>query len=193
MPLEQRERLWRRITCGLGILSLMILPVRSISAQEDSPQIQANRFNPPHSGLSLKKSGENFIISSGFRIQSLSPSVAYNSKNNEYMVVWFDLRNQATTGNDIFAQRVSARGRLRGNSIPVITNPEAQIDPSIAYNSIDNSYLISWRTQLHNRAPDDAFGRIVSNDGMFAGKEFSSPKAALKFLLHITRTTTTIW
>jgi len=57
----------RRITCGLGILSLMILPVRSISAQEDSPEIQANRFNPRHSHLSLEKSGENFIISSGLR------------------------------------------------------------------------------------------------------------------------------
>jgi len=69
----------------------------------------------------VKLIGNNIDVSSGSTVQRLSPSVAYNSANNEYMVVWFDLRNVATTGNDIFAQRLSAIGGLIGANIPIDT------------------------------------------------------------------------
>src|SRR5262249_25648682 len=42
--------------------------------------------------------GNNIDVSSGLTLQRGGPSAAYNSANNEYMVVWFDLRNQPTTG-----------------------------------------------------------------------------------------------
>src|SRR5262245_55664982 len=35
--------------------------------------------------------GNNIDVSSGLTLQRRSPSVAYNSANNEYLVVWFDL------------------------------------------------------------------------------------------------------
>ena len=167
----RRARLWQGIVCCLAILALLPVPLPLVSGQQDSLEVQKNHFNSPESHLTLKRIGKNFIVSSGLMIQTLSPSIAYNREDNEYMVVWFDLRNEATTGNDIFGQRVSAKGRLRGDNISVSIDPEAQIDPSIAYSSTDNSYLISWRSQLPDPFFNDAFGRIVSNKGMFTGAE----------------------
>jgi hypothetical protein len=171
--IERRFRWWCALGCGLLVVGLFSLPLPPVSAQQDKLELEGNHFNLRHSHLFLEEIGRNFIVSSGLMTQTLSPSVAYNSEDNEYMVVWFDLRNQATTGNDVFAQRVSANGRLRGDSIPISNDPEAQVDPSIAYSRIDNSYLMSWRSQFPpGVGSDDAVGRIVSNDGMLIGNEF---------------------
>ena len=118
--------------------------------------------------------GDSIDLSNGLTLQRASPSVAYNTSNNEYMVVWFDLRNQPTTGNDVFAQRLSANGSLLGGNIQ-ITDVGQQIDPFVVYNSTDNNYLVAWRAQFDGpSSPDfnDAFGRLVSNGGIPLGGAF---------------------
>src|SRR5947199_10785117 len=70
--------------------------------------------------------GNNIDVSSGLTLVRRSPSVAYNIANNEYLIVWFDLRNQATTGDDVFGQRVSADGSLLGENIPIAIEIGAQ-------------------------------------------------------------------
>ena len=57
----------------------------------------------PQSVPALDKIGKDYRISTGATLQSRSPAVAYNSMDNEFMVVWYDSRNLATTGPDIFA------------------------------------------------------------------------------------------
>jgi len=123
----------------------------------------------------LKLIGTNVDVSSGLTLQRLSPSVAYNTANNEYMVVWYDLRNVTTTGNDVFAQRLSASGGLLGVNIPIVTDVGAQFNPFVAYNSIDNNYLVAWQSQFDGPGSldfNDAFGRLVSNAGMPLGGAF---------------------
>jgi hypothetical protein len=123
----------------------------------------------------LELIGNNIDVSSGLTVQRLSPSVAYNSSNNEYMVVWFDLRNVATTGNDVFAQRLSVSGGLLGANIPIVTDVGAQFNPFVAYNSSDNNYLVAWQSQFDGPgSPDfnDVFGRLVSSAGVPLGGAF---------------------
>jgi hypothetical protein len=164
-------------------LSLALFTSSLYSAHQDSLEAEGNRFSSPHSHLALKRIGKNFVVSSGLTFQRLSPSVAYNSEDNEYMVVWFDARIQATTGNDVFGQRVSAKGRLLGDNIPIVNEVGAQFDPSIAYNKIDNNYLVAWGSQFDGPgSPDfnDSFGQIVSNDGMLTGNAFHISDAGLE-------------
>ena len=119
--------------------------------------------------------GNNIDVSSGLTLQRGSPSVAYNSANNEYLIVWFDLRNQPTTGNDVFGQRVSADGSLLGGNIPIAIEIGSQSAPFVSYNSIDNNYLVDWMSQFDGPgSPDfnDAFGRLVSNAGIPLGGPF---------------------
>src|SRR5262245_36193781 len=119
--------------------------------------------------------GNNIDLSSGLTVQRGGPSAAYNSANNEYMVVWFDLRNKPTTGNDVYGQRLSANGSLLGGNIPIATEIGSQSGAFVAYNSIDNNYLVAWESQFDGPgSPDfnDAFGRLVSNVGIPLGGAF---------------------
>jgi hypothetical protein len=127
--------------------------------------------------------GNNIDVSSGLTLQRGGPSAAYNSSNNEYMVVWFDLRNQPTTGNDVFGQRLSANRSLLGANIPIASEVGSQAGAFVAYNSIDNNYLVAWGSQFDGPgSPDfnDAFGRLVSNVGIPLGGAFHISNGGLE-------------
>src|SRR5207247_9552418 len=127
--------------------------------------------------------GNNIDVSSGLTLVRRSPSVAYNSANNEYLIVWFDLRNQATTDDDVFGQRVSADGSLLGGNIPIAIEIGSQFNPFVSYNSIDNNYLVAWESQFGRPgSPDfkDAFGRQVSNASITLGGPLHSSDRGLE-------------
>jgi hypothetical protein len=98
---------------------------------------------------------------------AFAPAVAYNSTDNEYLVVWqgddntgllvdnefeiFGQRVQAATGAEIGSDfRLSDMGP-DGN-----TNYTAQA-PAVAYDSTDNQYLVVWHG-------DDNIGGLVDNE-----------------------------
>ncbi|MBI3250187.1 MAG: DUF4215 domain-containing protein [Deltaproteobacteria bacterium] len=93
--------------------------------------------------------------SSGYLYDALDPAVAYNSANNEYLVVWEGDDNTAPLVNnefEIFGQRINAAtGEAVGTNDFRIsdmgpngnTNYRAN-DPKVAYNSTDNEYLVVW-------------------------------------------------
>jgi Ca2+-binding RTX toxin-like protein len=80
------------------------------------------------------------------------PVIAYNSKANEYLVSW-DADDLSTDNEfEIFAQRLSATGAEIGADdfriSTVGTDGDAERDasePTIAYNSAANEYLVSWQ------------------------------------------------
>ncbi len=149
-------------------LSLLVLTSASYSANQMRLEAEIHRVDSSHSHLALKPIGRNFVLSSGVSSFRQSPAVAYNRVDNQYMVVWTDDRNARITGNDIFGQRVSAKGRLLGDNIPIVTEMDSQSDPSIAHNRMDNNYLVTWQQQpfdQDNSDFNDAFGQILSNDG----------------------------
>lgn len=66
--------------------------------------------------------------------------IAYNSDDDEYLVVWQDFRDDLI-GWQIFGQRVSSDGTLLGNNILISTSGT---EPVVAYSSEDNNYLVVW-------------------------------------------------
>jgi hypothetical protein len=116
--------------------------------------------------------GHNVQVSSGLTLGAVLPSVAFNSVNDEYMVVWMGV---GTTSNDVLGQRLSGSGGLVGENIPIANGPGSQGDPFITRNSTDNNYLVAWRSQFDVPGSldfNDAFGRLVSNTGALLGIPF---------------------
>jgi hypothetical protein len=111
------------------------------------------------------------------------PSVAYNSTDNEYMVVWEGDHNTgslASTEFEIWGQRIAgSTGALNGSMIRISfmgTDGNISLDATqadIAWNSTNNQYLVVWRGD-ENAAPlvDNEFeiyGQLLSNTGTLFG------------------------
>ena len=87
------------------------------------------------------------------------PAVAYNSTDNEYLVVWYGDDNTAPLvdgENEIFGQRLDAGGNAVGTNDFRISRmgPDGDaaygaFDPAVAYNSTDNEYLVVWYGDDH--------------------------------------------
>ncbi len=83
-----------------------------------------------------------------------SPSVAYNSADNEYLVVWSaddNVGGVIVGDKEIFGQRLSADGVEIGTNDFRISDmgPEGVVDypartPDVVYNQVDNEYLVVW-------------------------------------------------
>jgi hypothetical protein len=133
-------------------------------------------------------SSVNFDIGSDFRISFMgpdgnisyrasTPAVAYNSQNNEYLVVWSG-SNFTFEKNEIWAQRVNAvNGQLLGNAIQISeTGPDDHTDPDydavtpdVVYNSQENEYFIVWSADHNIDYKFEIFGRrIHAESGQFA-------------------------
>src|SRR5262245_59503661 len=74
---------------------------------------------------------------------AFTPAVAYNSRDNEYLVVWEG--NDTGDGTEVFGQRVSAAtGALLGGEIKISDAEFTASNPRVAYNSANNEYLVVW-------------------------------------------------
>lgn len=129
--------------------------------------------------LEARLVGSDIDLSTENTTQRRTPAAAYNSVDNEYIVVWFDTRNPGN--NDIFAQRLSAAGTLLGSNIPIMEFASAQIDPDVVYNSTDNEYLASWRTQQSGFF-NDARGRLLAGNGTLIGSDFFISTGGLEII-----------
>lgn len=118
----------------------------------------------------LELRGESDVdLSTDATTQRRSPSLAYNVRDGEYMVVWFDTRNPGN--NDIFGQRVGLDGAPIGDNVAIMEFASAQIDPFIVHNSTFNGYLAAWRTQQSGFF-NKARGRLLGADGVPTSDDF---------------------
>ena len=94
------------------------------------------------------------------------PAVAYNSTENEFLVVW---ARQPYGGNySILAQRYSGTLGKQGGNYTVEQGQDSTncYDPDVAFNSARNEYLVVWTNQSPDgpRLNRDIFGRILTHD-----------------------------
>ena len=110
-----------------------------------------------------------------------SPAVAYNSADNEYLVVWSgdDDTGALVKGEcEIFGQRVSASGEEIGADFRLSDmGPDGQTyfgasSPAVAYNSTDNEYLVVW-------GGDDDTGGLANNEYEIFGQRVSAAGAEI--------------
>ncbi len=84
--------------------------------------------------------GSNFPISelSGDQVR---PAVAYNSQQQEYLVVY----QNEWTPKSIYGQRVAKNGSRFGPPFNVFVGPGDGTKPAVVYNSQHNQYLAVWK------------------------------------------------
>jgi len=111
----------------------------------------------------------NEITISALDNEEYLPSVAYNWKHDEYLVVW---HNTWTIGTrDIRAQRVSAGGQLLGSEFLVAESPTKDYaQPSVDYDPVNDRYLVAYIYDTVGDGSDwDLYGRFIPWDGPDAG------------------------
>jgi hypothetical protein len=97
----------------------------------------------------------------------LIPVVAYNSTDNQFLVVWWDKRN--SDSGDIYARLVNGDGTMDGSDFPISTSSAEQGGPAVAYDPNANQYLVVWEHTVYDT---DIYGRLVNADESFVGPEF---------------------
>jgi len=125
-----------------------------------------------------------FGVSLSFYATVYDPSVAYNSVDNEYMVVWRGTESNVSNGeSEIYGQRLSALGADLGSNDFVLSDmgPSGDIsyqatEPAIAYSSRSNEYLVVWQGE-DDTSPlvdgeSEIFGQFLSNTGAEDGSDF---------------------
>jgi hypothetical protein len=117
----------------------------------------------------LGKINTNFVRSSG------QADVAWNSTNNEYMVIWKGMGEpEDVVKMEIYGQRLKANGELQGKYFRISHTTDQgnnfQVSaPAIAYNSRDNQYLVVWSGGFKNEGQVEVWGRGLTNDGIALG------------------------
>jgi len=117
-------------------------------------------------------SADGELVGGDFRISGTKatsdehrPVVAYNSKANQYLVVWVDERNDAIRGVDIFGRRVSAKGEPVGGDFRV-SGKEAisnEWNPAAVYNVNKDEYFVVWMDERDEGTRGwDIYGRRVT-------------------------------
>lgn len=86
--------------------------------------------------------GGAFYISGGSGADRRFPDVAYNSAEQEYLVVW-EHYDQSTGDTTIYGARVRSTGGVSGSPFPIF-NGDVSMTPAVAYASTENKYLVVW-------------------------------------------------
>ena len=94
-------------------------------------------------------------------VNNYNPAVAYNSRHDEYLVVW---ENDRGATRDIYAQRVAGDGTLESWFCVVSTANQWNYLPDVAYNPILDEYLIVYTYQL-STDDYDIYARRVKWNG----------------------------
>ncbi|MEM9117856.1 MAG: DVUA0089 family protein [Cyanobacteria bacterium P01_F01_bin.56] len=99
-------------------------------------------------------------------------SFVFNSNQNEY----FQTSRRFPGGNAIFGQRIGSDGSLVSSAIRLDSVGDSAPNGEVAFNSIDDQYLTTWRGQS-NFSDFTIEGRIISADGSFTSDQFEISNA----------------
>jgi hypothetical protein len=117
--------------------------------------------------------GGPFYISAGAGADRRYPKVAYNSKNDQYLIVW---EHNDGLWNSIRARRVSGPGVVLDNTDIIITSGSNIITPAgpvVEYAYTSDKYLVVWEETFHPiPIQRDIVGRVVSSSGTPEGSQF---------------------
>jgi hypothetical protein len=134
----------------------------------------------------VEKIGSGFLISAmgGYgnaNYDAFNPDVAYNSTDNQYMVVYEGDESFYGVANDefeIWGARLNATGGAMGvrdfriSTMGPSDNADYDaFDPAIAYNSHNNQYLVVWEGEDSAADVFDIFGQRLEANGLSVGSD----------------------
>ncbi len=143
-----------RITVAANVLKTAVYPVTI------DPEIGSNDFRLSDMGA----------VDGDADFDARSPVTAYNSTNNEYLVVWYgdDGGDLAISETEIYGQRVDAITgeeigedfRLSDMGLDGDANFDA-VGPAVAYNVTNDEYLVVWQGDDVTDGEQEIFGQRI--------------------------------
>jgi len=116
----------------------------------------------------------DYIVVSSLIYDELKPQLAYNSAEDEYLVVFEFDYNGNDTDYDCIGRRITASGAPAGGAFFVggwINRHELR--PQIAYNGAANGYLVIWEYDFYGDGSDwDVVGQRLAASGQKQGKAY---------------------
>lgn len=107
--------------------------------------------------------GSELVISANSN-EEYWPSVAYNWKHHEYLVVWHN--TWAIGTRDIRAVRVTEEGQVLTEFTVYENATKDSAQPSVAYDPVNDRYLVVWIFDSSGAGTDwDLYGRFIPWDG----------------------------
>jgi hypothetical protein len=140
---------------ALGLLSVLLVDPVKVWAQEI-----AARTSAATTGTHL--GGE--IVISELDNEEYLPSVAYNSKHREYLVVWHT--KWAIGTRDIRAARISEHGLVLSEFTVYEHATKDSAQPAVDYDPVNDRYLVAWAFDASGNSSDwDLYGRFIPWNG----------------------------
>ena len=107
----------------------------------------------------------SFTIVSNANKWNWLADVVYNPVQDEYFVVY--TYNNSSSDYDIWGRSIVWDGSSMGAEIQINGEADIQWYPAVAYNSIDNEYLVVYENSWADGRRDIAAQRIRASDGAF--------------------------
>jgi len=106
--------------------------------------------------------------------------VAYNCNEDEYLVVWEELRNVDSSKSDIWGQIVKGDGSLRGENFSVCSDTASQWWPHVDFDPVTNRYLVVFSDNRNAETTEwldnyDVYGALLDKDGRHIPTSNSDP------------------
>jgi hypothetical protein len=108
---------------------------------------------------------DKFLIASSPGERISGPVGVYSPVQDEYLVVYTNFHLDSSSRYDIFARRVAWDGSWKSSEIKINTGNEKHWGPAVAYNSIDDEYLIVYHNQWASGYEDVYAQRMRASDG----------------------------
>jgi hypothetical protein len=116
-------------------------------------------------------------LNTGF--DAVDPDIAYNSADDEYLLVFSADRATSVGEDEIFGQRIAAAsGNKIGTEFRISfmgtdgdTNFDA-VEPSVSYNPATNQYLVVWHGDNVTNGKQEVHGQLINSGGTLSGTNF---------------------
>ncbi len=115
-------------------------------------------------------------IMGSFVRASAHADVAWNSSNNQYLVVW-DAMGQPDEiiRTEIFGQLLNATGGAIGKNFRISNTNDQGAEfnaglPAIAYNSTNKQYMVVWAGPFKVKSQNEVWGQALDASGVLVGK-----------------------
>ena len=113
--------------------------------------------------------GNPFFVSTGPGGDRYQPDVVYNSKQQEYLVIWA-IDPPGPPGFEFHAQAVAAQGGITGPDITFATGVYSAGGLHVAYSPVSDKYLVVWSTP--GIVTQKVYGQVLNSDGSTSAPNF---------------------
>ena len=115
-------------------------------------------------------------VNTSFVRASASAAVAWNSTDNQYLVVWSGMgQSEDVVKLEIYGQLLTTNGEEVGKDFRISDTTDQGLNihasaPRVAYNSKSNQYLVVWSGGFKEAAHTEIWGQGLSAKGVALGK-----------------------